>query len=212
MRRPPAETCAGNQKIVQFMSQRPDSAIHDVVAAVANGRKQASEELLPLIYEELRRLAGARIAREPAGLTLQPTALVHEAYLRLIGSHDPGWDGAPHFFAAAAEAMRRILVERARHKARHRHGGAQRRVDLSQVDVSVEPPSHDMLALDEALRRLEAEDARKGQIVNLRYFAGLTVAETAAALDLSVGTIEREWRYIKTWLYAQLTDEPEFRN
>ena len=160
----------------------------------AAGDRVAAAELLPLIYEDLRKLARARMAKLAPGQTLQPTALVHEAYARVIGSGDPGWDGRGHFFGAAAQAMRNILVDQARSKAALKRGGGRQRLDLQDGDLAIQPPREDILALDEALRRLEADDPRKGRIVNLRYFAGLTAEETAAALDVSVGTVEREWR------------------
>lgn len=174
-----------------------------MLQAAADGDRQATDELLPLLYDELRRLARARLAHVGPGQTLQPTALVHEAYLKLLRS-DAGWDGRRHFFAAAARAMREILVDRARRRAAIRHGGEQRRVD-DKPDIAIEEPKEDLLALDEALRRLEADDPRKGQIVSLRYFAGLTAAETAEMLGVTERTIEREWRYIKTWLRRELT-------
>ncbi len=165
------------------------------------GAPQRAEELLPLLYEELRELARARLAREAPGQTIQATVLVHEAYLRLVGDRDPGWNGRRHFFGAAALAMRRILVEQARRKARLRHGGGRSKEDLDEQAVAaIEAPRADLVALDEALCRLEAQDPRKGQIVNLRYFAGLSAEHTAEALGVSVGTIEREWRFIKAWL------------
>ncbi|MHC4102190.1 MAG: sigma-70 family RNA polymerase sigma factor [Planctomycetota bacterium] len=170
----------------------------------AAGDREAAAELLPLIYDDLRKLARARMAKLAPGQTLQPTALVHEAYVRVIGSGDPGWDGRGHFFAAAAQAMRNILVDQARRKAALKHGGGRRRLELADSDLAIQPPREDILALDEALKRLETDDPRKGQVVNLRYFAGLTAEETAAALDVSVGTVEREWRYIKAWLHTQL--------
>ncbi len=173
----------------------------------AAGDRQAAAELLPLIYDDLRQLARARMARLAPGQTLQPTALVHEAYARVIGGGDPGWDGRGHFFAAAAQAMRNILVDQARRKAALKHGGGRRRHELEDFDLAIQPPREDILALDEALQRLEADDPRKGRIVNLRYFAGLTAEETAAALDVSVGTVEREWRYIKAWLHTQLAED-----
>ena len=148
--------------------------------------------------EELRVLARSKMAAERPGQTLQATGLVHEAYLRLVGDEDPGWKGRGHFFGAAALAMRRILVEQARRKARLRHGGGLERVDLEQAEPVIEPPTANVVAIDEAVRRLEQRDPRKGRIVNLRYFAGLTTEETARALDLSVGTVEREWRFIRT--------------
>ena len=175
-----------------------------VLQELGAGGKRSAEELLPLVYEELRSLARSRMAREAPGQTLQATALVHEAYLRLIGDADPGWNGRGHFFGAAALAMRRILVEQARRKGRLKHGGGQRRVDVADAGLAIEPPGSDVLAVDQAVRRLEQEDARKGRIVNLRYFAGLTAKETAEVLGLSLGTIEREWRFIKAWLQVEL--------
>jgi RNA polymerase sigma factor (TIGR02999 family) len=167
-----------------------------------------ADELLPLVYDELRALARARLSHEAPGHTLQPTALVHEAYLRLVGDEDPGWNGRRHFFGAAALAMRRILVERARSRGRKKRGGALERVELrgdQLVDRGADGwPAEEILAVDEAVERLEREDPRKGQIVNLRYFAGLTAEETAAVLGVSLGTVEREWRFIKAWLLERL--------
>jgi RNA polymerase sigma factor (TIGR02999 family) len=184
---------------------QPDLTL--VLKAACAGDEDSANRLLPLLYAELRRLAEDRLRNTPPGNTLQPTALVHEAYLRLIRSGDPGWNGRNHFFGAAAQAMRDILVEQARRKAAVKHGGDRDRLDLSLVDPGTGESPMDILALDEALRRLEAQDPRKGRIVNLRYFAGLTVDETAAALEVSVSTIEHEWRFIKRWLYAELSDE-----
>ena len=172
--------------------------------AFGAGEKQSADELLPLVYEELRSLARARMASERPGQTIQATGLVHEAYLRLVGDRDPGWNGRGHFLGAAARAMRRILVEQARRKQRDRHGGGRDRVDADVDGFAIEPPRGQVLAVEEAVRRLEAQDPRKGRIVDLRYFAGLTNAETASALGLSVGTIEREWRFIKAWLLTEL--------
>jgi len=163
------------------------------------------DELLTVLYDELRRLARARLARERGGQTLQPTALVHEAYLRLTeGRPDVQWNGRGHFFGAAAEAMRRILVDQARRKAARKHGGGQARVDADDVDLAIEPPADDVLALDRALERLQADDPRKAQIVSLRYFAGLDREETAAALGISVRTVDREWQYILARLHREL--------
>jgi RNA polymerase sigma factor (TIGR02999 family) len=168
---------------------------------------RAAEHWLPLVYDELRRLACARLAQEASEQTLQATALVHEAYLRLVGS-DPGkpWDGRGHFFAAAAEAMRRILVENARRKRRVRHGGGRDRVPLdpdrvASVDGGATP---DLLALDEALGRLAAEEPTAAAVVNLRYFAGLTTEQAAAALGISVRTADRHWAYARAWLFQRL--------
>jgi RNA polymerase sigma factor (TIGR02999 family) len=176
--------------------------------AVAAGASHAAGELLPLVYDELRRLAAARLAEEPSGNTLQPTALVHEAYLRLVGA--PGgehWNHRGHFFAAAAESIRRILVENARRKQRLKHGGDRRRVDLEAAESLMQAPSEDLAALDEALTRLTAHDPVKAEVVKLRFFAGLTMSEVAQALNLSLATAERYWTYARLWLYAELSDE-----
>jgi RNA polymerase sigma factor (TIGR02999 family) len=173
----------------------------------ADGQSGTSAELLPEVYEELRRLARARIAREPAGLTLQPSAIVHEAYLRLAGGSDKRWDRRGHFFAAAAVAMRRILVERARHYRRIKHGGAQHRVELDQESPAPAPEFADVLAVDQALTRLEKIDSGKAKVVLLRYFAGLTIEETAAAMDVSPATVKNEWAFARAWLQATLNSD-----
>jgi RNA polymerase sigma factor (TIGR02999 family) len=177
-----------------------------VFSAIGKGDPSAAADLLPLVYTELRSLARALIAGQPRGATLQPTALVHEAYLRLVGREDPGWKSRGHFFGAASLAMRHVLVDQARRKASRKHGGALRRVELDEADLAIESPSFDVLALHEALERLEREDPRKGNIVMLRYFAGLTEAETAAALDLSTRTVEREWCLARTLLFTYLSE------
>ncbi len=178
------------------------SDVSRILSAASSGDPRAAAELLPLVYEELRKLATARLAQEKPGQTLQPTALVHEAYLRLIGK-EPGheWDGRSHFFAAAAEAMRRILVDRARHKQTEKAGGGRRRVELDHVEPAVvEPDCDDLLALDEALRQLEAKDPRKVELVKLRFFAGLTAEQAAEALGVSTSTAEKDWSYARSWL------------
>jgi len=161
-------------------------------------------ELFPLVYAELRRLARARMAKVPPGNTLQPTDLVHEAYLRLARDRSQ-WDSRGHFFVAAAEAMRRILVEQARRKATRKHGAQWQRVDASEVDIPITQPVEDILSLNEAIDKLNTEDPRKAQVVVLRCFGGLTRAETAAALNISVPTIDRDWRYIVARLHQELT-------
>jgi RNA polymerase sigma factor (TIGR02999 family) len=176
-----------------------------ILSAIEQGDPRAAEELLPLVYAELRRLAAQKLAREAPGQTLQATALVHEAYLRLVGTEDPGWNGRSHFFGAAAEAMRRILVEKARHQRRLRHGGGTHRVDLSEVDVIDGVPSEDLVALDEALERLDRTDPAAAQLVKLRYFAGLTMAQAAESLGIPLRTAERNWTYARTWLHRQIT-------
>jgi RNA polymerase sigma factor (TIGR02999 family) len=181
------------------------SDVTRILSAIEPGDPRAAEQLLPLVYDELRRLAAQRLAREQPGQTLQATALVHEAYVRLVGSTDPGWNGRGHFFAAAAEAMRRILVERARRKKRLRHGGGAHRVDFSQVDVVDDVPSEDLLALDEALERLVRIDPAAAQLVKLRYFAGLTMAQAAESLGIPLRTAERSWAYARSWLHREVT-------
>ena len=200
----------------------PDHSTPDVTQllhAVSEGDSNAAEQLLPLIYDELRKLAAARMAREPgagAGMTLQPTALVHEAYLRLVTpperkgpGAEPKWNGRGHFFGAAALAMRRILVERARHSARIKHGGELRRVELTDQAVAKENDGTDLVALDEALEKLQAYDERKAQVVLLRYFAGLSIEETAAAMELSPATVKNEWTFARAWLHREMTGRPE---
>ncbi len=175
---------------------------------LAQGDAQVAAQLLPLVYDELRRLAAARLADEPSGNTLQPTALVHEAYLRLVGTPEGDhWNHRGHFFAAAAEAIRRILVENARRKKRHKHGGDRRRLSLEVAASLVQAPSEDLEALDEALTRLNTLEPIKAEVVKLRFFAGLTMPEVARSLDLSLATAERYWTYARLWLYAELTDE-----
>jgi RNA polymerase sigma factor (TIGR02999 family) len=180
------------------------SDITRVLHAIEEGDSRAAEELLPLVYKELRRLAAWKLANERPGQTLQATALVHEAYLRIVGTEDPGWQGREHFFAAAAEAMRRILIDSARRKKRVRHGGDQRRLDVDDVDLAVEPPTEDILALDEALTLLAKEDPKKAELVKLRYFAGLTIEEASKMMGISHATAERYWSYARAWLYAAI--------
>jgi RNA polymerase sigma factor (TIGR02999 family) len=182
------------------------SAVTRLLDDAAVGNARAAEQLLPLVYDELRQLAAARLADEQPGQTLQATALVHEAYLRLVGGAGPqDWNSRGHFFAAAAEAMRRILVEAARRKGRHRHGGGRRRVDLADgCSLAEPPPDDDLLALDEALRRLEAEQPEAAAVVKLRYFAGLTADDAAAAVGVSLRTAHRHWAFARAWLLDAL--------
>jgi RNA polymerase sigma factor (TIGR02999 family) len=179
------------------------------LAAAARGEKQAAADLLPLVYAELRALARRRMVRLAPGQTLQPTALVNEAYLRVVGDSDPGWDGRGHFFAAAARAMRHILVEQVRRKASLKRGGDRKRIEFDDSSLPIAPPADDLLAIDEALKRLETDDPRKARIVDLRYFAGFTAEETAAALGLSVGTVKRDWQYVRRWLFTQVRKQRE---
>jgi RNA polymerase sigma factor (TIGR02999 family) len=179
---------------------------------LSQGYSKASEHLFLLVYEELRRLAAQRLENEASGQTLQPTALVHEAYLRLTGRDgvEQIWDGRGHFFAAAAEAMRRILVDNARRKQRVKRGGGQQRISLEAAESMVQAPSEDLVALDEALVRLTAHDPAKAEVVKLRFFAGLTMPEVALTLNISLATAERHWTYARTWLYVELSNvEPD---
>jgi len=178
-----------------------------ILSNLAHGDTQAAGQLLPFVYDELRRLAATRLADEPSGNSLQPTALVHEAYLRLVGSPDGDqWNHRGHFYAACAEAMRRILVEHARHKKRRKHGGGRQRLSL-EVAESIVQASEDLPALDEALTRLTAHAPIKAEVIKLRFFAGLTMPAIAQSLGLSLATVERYWTYARLWLYAELTDE-----
>jgi RNA polymerase sigma factor (TIGR02999 family) len=181
------------------------SEVTQVIEAIQHGDPRAAEELLPLVYEELRRLAASKMANEAAGNTLQPTALVHEAWLRLIGNDNPKFAGRGHFFAAAAEAMRRILIDRARHKSALRRGGGQVRVDIQQIDL-VSPGADDqLLAVNDALDKLAAQDPTEAELVKLRYFVGLTTEEAASLLDISPRTARNYWAHARTWLYHEIT-------
>jgi RNA polymerase sigma factor (TIGR02999 family) len=183
------------------------SEVTRILGAIEQGEPRAAEQLLPLVYDELRRLAAEKLAQEKPGQTLQATALVHEAYLRLVGNGGIEWDNRRHFFAAAAEAMRRILVEQARRKRRVRHGGGHQRVALEQACPLVLLPGDDLLALDEALTRLASLNPVRAELVKLRFFAGLTMPEVAQALGISLPTAERYWAFARTWLYADLEGE-----
>jgi RNA polymerase sigma factor (TIGR02999 family) len=178
-----------------------------ILNAIERGDAKATDELLPLVYEELRLLAAQKLAQEKPGQTLQATALVHEAYLRLVGDGAAHWTGRGHFFGAAAEAMRRILIEQARRKHRLKRGAGQHRVELNDFDVVVEDPGDDLLALDEAIDKLAAVDKTKAELVKLRYFAGLSLEQAAEILALSPTTAKRYWTYARAWLYRALTQE-----
>jgi len=180
------------------------SDVTRILTAIERGDAQATDELLPLVYEELRTLAAQKLSHEPPGQTLQATALVHEVYLRLVGDESQNWKSRGHFFAAAAEAMRRILVENARRKRRVKHGDGRRRVDFDQVDVAAEGLSENLIAVDEALARLSEEDHLAAELVKMRYFAGLTLAQAAEALGVSARTADRCWAYAKAWLYHEI--------
>jgi RNA polymerase sigma factor (TIGR02999 family) len=186
------------------------SDVSRILSAIVQGDPQAAHELLPLVYEELRRLAAHRLAQEKPGQTLEPTALVHEAYIRLVGKGAPcDWQGRGHFFAAAAEAMRRILIENARRKHGPKHGGRMVRVDIDLNQIMAGNRADELLALDEALKRLAEESPTRARLVELRFFAGLTVTEAAEVLGISEATAERYWTYARTWLFAQLSDVSE---
>ena len=186
-------------KTVQSVSQ-----VTRILESIKGGDPKASQDLLPLVYEELRNLAAARLAHEAAGQTLQPTALVHEAWLKLGGS-DHDWNGRGHFFAAAAEAMRRILIDRARKRSRQRHGGGMQRVNLDSVDFAATTDDDTLLRLDEALAKLATEEPAKAELVKLRYFSGLSIPDAALALGISEATAKRHWAYARAWLYCELT-------
>jgi RNA polymerase sigma factor (TIGR02999 family) len=179
------------------------SEVTRILSAIEQGDRKAAEQLLPLVYDELRKLAAQRLAHEKSGQTLQATALVHEAYLRLVG--DQQFDNRGHFFAAAAEAMRRIVVETARRKQRAKHGGGRERVEIELADLPTSLPSDDLLSLDEALGRLEQIDPVKARLVTLRYFAGMTVEQAAEALNISRVTAHRYWTFARAWLHQQMT-------
>jgi len=181
------------------------SAVTHILSQIESGDPAAAEQLLPLVYDELRRLAAAKIAHEKPGQTLQPTALVHEAYIRLVDvAKAQHWDSRRHFFSAAAESMRRILVERARRQGRLKRGGARSRIPLEDVNIAMEGSRLDLLALDEALNKLAAESPDLAEIVQLRFFAGLSYEEVAQMLGVSVITVKRHWRYARVWLLQQM--------
>jgi RNA polymerase sigma factor (TIGR02999 family) len=178
-----------------------------ILSAIEQGDPQAAEQLLPLVYDELRKLAAAKLTREKPGQTLDATALVHEAYLRLVGAADRHWQGRRHFFVAAAEAMRRILIESARRKATRKHGGGQVRVELDADRLAAAQISEDLLALDEALAKFTSVDATAAQLVKLRYFGGLSLPEAATALGLPPRSADRLWAYARAWLRAAVAGE-----
>jgi RNA polymerase sigma factor (TIGR02999 family) len=180
-----------------------------ILSAIEHGDTRSAGQLLPLVYDELRRLAAQKLAHESPGQTLQATALVHEAFLRLVGTGDPGWNGRGHFFAAAAEAMRRILVENARRKSSERHGGDRRRCELLEGDVVVTPVSDDLLDLDAALTRLAIMDSQAAEVVKLRVFGGMTIDEVAACFGISPRTAKRSWAYARAWLGRELAEHAD---
>ncbi len=178
-----------------------------IINAIQQGDGQATEELLPIIYEELRSLAAQKLAQEKPGQTLQATALVHEAYIRLVEGASQDWNSRGHFFKAASEAMRRILVENYRRKNRLRHGGGQKRVEINDSSLAFQGPSEDLLALDEALTRLEQEDSLVAETIKLRYFGGLSINQIAQILETSTRTIDRYWAYGRAWLHNEISSD-----
>ncbi len=187
---------------------RASNEVTTILAAIRRGDEKAADELLPVVYDRLRRLAQQMMSQEKPGQTLQATALVHESYLRLLGD-DSSWDDRRHFYAAAARAMRRILVERARRHGRIKHGAGRKRVDLDDANAVAERESVDLVALDEVLRRLEKEEPRAAQVVMMRFYAGLSEEDAAEALDISVRTVWRDWNYAKAWLRDAMTGEDQ---
>ena len=177
-----------------------------VLDAINRGESQASEKLLPLVYDELRNLATARMLQESAGHTLQPTALVHEAWLRLVGDANQNWKSRAYFFAAAAEAMRRILVEHARRKARLKYGGGQQRLNIEDLDLAQAPPDDKIVLVDDALEHLERSNPERGRVVVLKFFGGMTNKEVADTMNISERTVDRHWVCAKAWLFQKLQD------
>ena len=180
------------------------SDVTQVLNAIEQGDPKAADKLLPLVYEELRKLAASKMAREAPGQTLQPTALVHEAWLRLAGDEPSRWDSRAHFFGAAAEAMRRILIDRARRKQAMRHGAGQQRVDIEEIEIAAPADDGQLLAINEALDKLTAQDKPKAELVKLRFFAGMSIEEAAAVLGISEATAKRWWAYARAWLFAEM--------
>jgi len=179
------------------------SDVTQMLEAVERGDAKAAEDLLPLVYQELRRLATHRMAHEAPGQTLQPTALVHEAWLRLVGSEQQTWNNRAHFFGAAAEAMRRILIDSARRKRALRHGGGQQRLDIDEIEISAPAKDDELLAINDALEKFAALDKQKAELVKLRFFAGLNIEEAAQILGISAPTAKRWWAYSRAWLYSR---------
>lgn len=183
------------------------SDITHVLQAIQRGEGQAADELLPLVYEELRRLAAARMAHEAAGQTLQPTALVHEAWLRLVSDQERSWHNRAHFFAAAAEAMRRILIENARRKSRIKRGGGLARIDIDTVELAEITPDEKMLLIDDAIQELQAENPERAKVVVMKFFGGLTNQEVAASMGVTERTVERHWAYAKAWIFQNIRSQ-----
>jgi len=183
------------------------SDVTRILEAAQQGDPAAADQLLPLVYEELRRLAAHKMANEAAGQTLQPTALVHEAWLRLVGDQEQNWNSRGHFFGAAAEAMRRILIENARRKGAQRHGGGQARLDIAEIEIAAPAKDEELLAVSDALEKLAGRDKQKAELVKLRYFVGLTTEEAAQVLGISVPTADRWWNFSRAWLFEEIESE-----
>jgi len=183
------------------------SEVTRILNAIEQGETRAADQLLPLVYEELRKLAASKMSREAPGQTLQPTALVHEVWLRLVGKEDPQWNNRAHFFGAAAEAMRRILIENARRKLARRHGGGQVRLNVDDLEIAAPGSDDQVLAINDALEKFVSIDPLKAELVKLRYFAGLTIEQAAKVLEISEATAKRWWSYARAWLYTEVGDE-----
>jgi RNA polymerase sigma factor (TIGR02999 family) len=180
------------------------SDVTQILHAIEQGDTKAADELLPLVYDDLRKLAACRMANDAPGQTLQPTALVHEAWLRLVGNENQKWDGRAHFFGAAAEAMRRILIDNARRKRALRHGGGQQRIDIQKVEIATAAKEDELLAINDALEKFAVQDKQKAELVKLRYFVGLSFEESAEILNISLPTAKRWWAYARAWLYEEI--------
>jgi RNA polymerase sigma factor (TIGR02999 family) len=192
------------QNAREFDNDRSLSNVTHILEAIERGDPNAAEKLLPLVYAELRKLAASKMGRESAHQTLQPTALVHEAWLRLVGNENQHWNGRAHFFGAAAEAMRRILIEKARYRGAQRHGGGLLRVDVSMLDVAATNSDEQLFAVNEALDKLAAQNPEKAELVKLRYFVGMTIAEAAEALGISEPAARRQWAFARAWLFREI--------
>ena len=189
------------------MPPRQPEDVTQILEQVTQGREQAAEQLLPLVYDQLRKIAQQRMTQERAGHTLQATALVHEAYLRLIGDEDPGWANRAHFFKAASDAMRRILIDHARKCGRVKRGGGRKHVAISVVDLADSQDLEVIMALDEAIERLELQDPEMAEVVRLRFYVGLSIDETAQCLDVSRTTVKRDWSVARAWLHRELRED-----
>ncbi len=199
------KTCVATRRNQEYYFPSPVSDVTIMLQSASRGDSRAAEELLPLVYDELRKLAAARMFQAPAGQTLQPTALVHEAWMRLVDNGARTWENRAHFFNAAAESMRHILIDRARRKARLKHGGSLERLNLEEVEVAEALPDEQLIRMDEALEKLKAEDPAVAQVVVLKFFGGLTHEDIVAIMGTSDRTVRRQWNYAKAWLFQAMT-------